>query len=225
MSNHFFFLLRRELLLAWRRPAELLGGLFFFVMVASLFPLAVGAQPELLRQIAPGVLWVAALLASLIALPRLFAADWADGTLEQLLLTPQPTVLLVLAKGLAHWLLAGLPLLLLVPLLSLQFDLASDVSGVLWLSLLLGTPVLSQIGAIGAALSLGARGGPGGGVLLALLVLPLYIPALIFGAGAPAAVQAGLSAEPHLYLLAALFLTVTALSPWATAAALRIALE
>jgi heme exporter protein B len=213
---------RRDLLLALRRKSEVLTTVFFFVIVVSLFPLGIGPEPVLLKKIAPGVLWVAALLATLLGLPRLFAADHADGTLEQLALSPAPFGLLVSGKILAHWLSCGLPLVLLAPVLGLQFDLDAGALGVLTLALLLGTPLLSLIGAIGAALTLGVRGG---GVLLALLVLPLYIPALIFGAGAVEAHIAGMASNGHLSLLAAMLALAAFFAPWATTAALRIALE
>ena len=212
----------RDLRLALRRRADIVSALFFFVIVVSLFPLGVGPEPALLRQLAPGVLWVAALLATMLSLPRLFADDHRDGTLEQLALAPQPLALIVLGKVLAHWLVSGLPLALLAPLLGLQFDLSNDALWVLTGSLLIGTPALSGIGAIGAALTLGVRGG---GVLLSLLVLPLYIPVLIFGAGAVDATVSGLGAQAHLSLLAALTLAGVFFAPWPTAAALRIALE
>jgi len=214
--------LRRDLVLAARRRSEVTTALFFFIVVVTLFPLGVGAEPELLRRIAPGVIWVAALLATLLGLPRLFAADHADGTLEQMALSPQPLALLVAGKIGAHWLLCGLPLVLLAPLLGLQFDLDAATLQVLMLALLLGTPVLSLIGAVGAALTLGVRGG---GALLALLVLPLYIPALIFGAGAVEAQAAGLSAAPHLSILAALLSIAVFFAPWVATQALRIALD
>ena len=214
--------LQRDLLLAARRRTEVLTALFFFVVVTSLFPLAIGPEPALLARIGPGVLWVAALLATLLGLPRLFAADHADGTLEQMALSPQPFAPLVAGKIAAHWLLCGLPLVLLAPLLGLQFGLASEAIGVLVVSLLLGTPVLSLIGAIGAALTLGLRGG---GALLSLLVLPLFVPALVFGAGAVEAQSAGLGARGHLLLLGAMLSLALFLAPWATTAAVRIALE
>lgn len=212
----------RDLRLAMRRRADIVSALFFFIIVVSLFPLGVGPEPALLRQLAPGVLWVAALLATMLSLPRLFADDHRDGTLEQLALAPQPLGLIVLGKVLAHWLVSGLPLALLAPVLGLQFDLANEALWVLTGSLLLGTPALSGIGAIGAALTLGVRGG---GVLLSLLVLPLYIPVLIFGAGAVDATVSGIGAQAHLSLLAALTLAGVFFAPWPTAAALRIALE
>lgn len=222
MARHFLHLLRRELLLGWRHAADWAGAAAFFVIVASLFPFGMDADPASLRAIAPGVLWTAALLASLLALPRIFSADHADGSLDQLMLAPQPLALLVLGKVWAHWLMCGLPLVLLAPLLALQFDLNGDAIQALALSLLLGTPILSQIGALGAALVLGARGGS---VVLALMVLPLYLPVLVFGAGAVAAAQAGQSADAPLLLLAALCLGAMATTPWAGAAALRISTE
>jgi heme exporter protein B len=214
--------LRRDLLLVMRRKSEVLTALFFFVIVSSLFPLGIGPEPALLRKIAPGVLWVGALLASMLGLQRMFSADHADGTLEQMALSPTPLVWLVVGKIAAHWLVSGLPLVLIAPLLGLQFDLDAGSLGVLMLALLLGTPLLSLIGAIGAALTLGVRGG---GVLLSLLVLPLYVPALIFGAGAVEAHISGLGAEGHLSLLAALLVLAAFFAPWATTAAVRIALE
>jgi len=215
-------MIHRDLRLAMRRRADIVSALFFFILVVSLFPLGVGPEPDLLRKLAPGVLWVAALLSTMLSLPRLFADDHRDGTLEQLALAPQPLALIVLGKVLAHWLVSGLPLALLAPLLGLQFNLSGDALWMLSLSLLIGTPALSGIGAIGAALTLGVRGG---GVLLSLLVLPLYIPVLIFGAGAVDATVTGLGAQAHLSLLAALSLSGGFFAPWPSAAALRIALE
>lgn len=218
----FLAIVRRDLLLAMRRKSEVLTALFFFIIVVSLFPLGIGPEPSLLRKIAPGILWVAALLSTMLSLNRLFATDHADGTLEQLVLSPTPLGLLVAGKILAHWLVSGLPLVLLAPVLGLQFDLDPSALGILIIALLLGTPLLSLIGAIGAALTLGVRGG---GVLLSLLVLPLYVPALIFGAGAVEAHISGLGATGHLSLLAALLALAAFFAPWATTAALRIALE
>jgi heme exporter protein B len=212
----------RDLLLAWRRRADVLTTLFFFVIVIALFPLGVGPDATLLRTMAPGILWVAALLAAMLSLGRLFAPDHADGTLEQLLLAPESLALLVAGKVLAHWLVSGLPLVLLAPLLALQFDLPPDAIAVLAFGLLLGTPVLSLIGAIGGALTLGLRGG---GVLVALLVLPLYVPVLIFGAGAVGAQMSGVDASAHLALLGAMLAGALALAPWAAGHALRIAVE
>lgn len=215
-------MLRRDLMLAWRRRADVLSTLFFFVIVVSFFPLGVGPETQLLRQIAPGVVWVAALLASMLSLGRLFANDYQDGTLEQMLLTPQPLYLIVLAKVVALWLVSGVPLVLISPILGVQFSLPADSLLILFISLLMGTPILALIGSIGAALTLGLRGG---GILIALLVLPLYIPVLIFGAGAVTASLTGIGVQANLLLLSALFVVALFFSPWATAAALRISLE
>lgn len=212
----------RDLLIAARRRSDVLTTFFFFVIVVSLFPLGVGPAPDTLREIAPGVVWVAALLAAMLSLARMFGADYADGVLEQLLLAPQPLTLLVLSKVLAHWLTTGLPLVLIAPLLGLQFDLPGPALRTLLVSLLIGTPALSLIGAVGAALTLGVRGG---GALTALLVLPLYVPVLVFGAGAVVASAAGMAAGAHLSLLGAMSLAALVFAPWATALALRIALE
>jgi heme exporter protein B len=215
-------IVHRDLLAAARRRSDVAIALLFFLIVASLFPLGIGAEPNLLRAIAPGVIWVAALLSSMLSLRRLFEADHDDGTLEQMVLGAAPLGVLAAAKVLAHWLLAGLPLVAIAPLIALQYDLAPGLYGVLALSLLLGTPVLSLLGAIGAALTLGLRGG---GVLLSLLVLPLYVPILIIGAGAVEMAAAGLGASGQLLLLAAMLIVAAAFAPWAIAAALRISLE
>jgi heme exporter protein B len=212
----------RDLMLAWRRRSDILSTVFFFVIVVSLFPLGIGPETQLLRSIAPGVVWVAALLASMLSLGRLFANDYQDGTLEQLLLTPQPLFLVVLGKVLAHWIIAEIPLVLIAPLVGAQFDLGRDTLLILFVSLLVGTPILSLIGSVGAALTLGLRGG---GVLISILILPLYIPALIFGAGAVEANIIGTSAAPHLYLLGAFAIVSLLFAPWAASAALRISLE
>ena len=222
MNQAWLTILKRDLLLAFRRRSDVATTVFFFLMVASLFPLGIGPEASLLSNIAPGVLWVATLLAGMISLTRMFAADFTDGSLEQMLLAPQPLAVLVSAKILAHWLVCGLPVILLAPLIGLQYALPSEALWVLVWSLLLGTPSLSLIGAIGAALTLGVRGS---GLLVALLVLPLYIPVLIFGAGAVAASQHGMSAQAHLSLLAACSLLSLVLAPLATAAALRISVE
>jgi heme exporter protein B len=212
----------RDLRLAARKPAEVATPIIFFVIVTSLFPLAMGPEPARLAAIAPGVLWVAALLATMLSLGRLFAPDHADGTLEQLMLTPQPLTALVYPKILAHWLTAGLPLVLLSPLLAIQLNLPAAGMATLAMTLLIGTPILSCIGAIGAALTLGVRGG---GVLLSLLVLPLYTPALIFGASAVAQVVQGLSAEAFLSIEAAMLVVALGFAPWVTAQALAISLD
>ena len=212
----------RELLVALRRRSDVATALLFFVIVASLFPLGVGAEPNKLRAIAPGVIWVSALLSSMLSLNRLFAADHADGTLEQMVLGAAPLGVTAAAKTLAHWLVSGFPMVAIAPLLALQYDLEPSLYGILALSLLLGTPVLSLIGGIGAALTLGVRGG---GVLLALLVLPLYVPVLVMGAGAVEMASAGLGGLGQLLILGAMLIVAAAFAPWATAAALRISSE
>jgi heme exporter protein B len=212
---------RRDLRLALRSKAELGVQLLFYVIVVALIPLGVGPDTALLRALGPGVLWVAALLASLLALPRLFAMDFADGTLEQMALSPFPLPALISGKIAAHWLATGLPLVAASPLLALQFGLGGDELVVLAIGLLLGTPTLSLLGAIGAALTLGLRNG----ALLALLVLPLYVPVLIFGAGAVDAVRTALSATAELSLLAAALLAALVGAPLAAAAAVRMAVD
>jgi heme exporter protein B len=218
----FGWLVWRDLILAWRRRADVLATLFFFVIVVSLFPLGIGPEREMLRTIAPGVVWVAALLASMLSLGRIFGNDYQDGTLEQILLTRQSTYLIVLGKTLAQWLVSELPLVIIAPVLGLQFGLTENSLAIIVLSLLLGTPVLSLVGSIGAALTLGLRAA---NVLVALLVLPLYIPVLIFGTGAVQASVGGTSAQPWLLLLAATAVLSLVFAPWATSAALRISVE
>lgn len=220
--THVREVLVRDLRLAARKPAEVATPIIFFVIVTSLFPLGMGPEPARLAAIAPGVLWVAALLATMLSLGRLFAPDHADGTLEQLMLTPQPLTALVYPKILAHWLTAGLPLVLLSPLLAIQLHLPPQGMATLVLTLLVGTPILSCIGAIGAALTLGVRGG---GVLLSLLVLPLYTPILIFGASAVAQSVQGLSAEAFISIEAAMLAVAIGFAPWVTAQALAISLD
>jgi heme exporter protein B len=214
--------IRRDLLLAFRQRADVANTLLFFVVVVTMVPLGVGAEPNLLRSIAPGVVWVAALLAAILSLNRLFAADFADGTLEQMLISAEPLPLIVLGKAAAHWLVTGVPVTAIAVVLGIMFDLGAEATAVLIASLALGTPVLSLIGAVGAALTLGLRGG---GVLVSLLVLPLYVPVLILGAGSVEAVAAGLGAAPYLLLLGALALFAVVLTPWAVSAALRISVE
>jgi len=218
----FGLVVRRDLLLAMRRRADVLTTLIFFVMVVSLFPLGVGPEMDMLRKMASGVVWVAALLASMLSLPRMFSADHADGTLEQMMLAPQSLSVLVLGKIVAHWMLSGLPLALIAPVLRLQFDMSPQALWILVLALLLGTPVLSMIGAVGAALTLGLRGG---GVLVSLLVLPLCIPVLIFGAGAVEAVTSGMSVVSNLSFLGAFMLFALVFTPFVAAQALRISME
>ena len=212
----------RDLLIALRHRSDVLTTFFLVVIVVSLFPLGVGPEPDTLREIAPGVVWVAALLAAMLSLARMFGTDYADGTLEQLVLTPQPLVVLVMAKVAAHWLTTGLPLVLIAPALGAQFDLPADALATLLLSLLIGTPVLSLVGAVGASLTLGVRGGA---AMTSLLVLPLYVPVLIFGAGAVAATATGTGAAGHLSLLGAMLMIALVFAPWATAVALKISLE
>jgi len=212
----------RDLKLALRSRTELAVQLLFYVIVVSLFPLATSPEKGLLSTMGPGVLWVAALLASLLSLPRLFAADFADGTLEQIALSPYPLVALVFGKIIAHWLTTGLPVAVLAPLLGLQYAMDGEALFVLTAALAIGTPILSLLGAIGAALTLGLRAS---GSLLALLILPLYVPVLIFGAGAVDAARAGLGADANLSLLGAGLILAIIGAPFAAAAAVRIALD
>lgn len=222
LDSAFALILLRDLRLAARRRVEVLLPLVFFLVASSLFPFGVGPEPQTLREIAPGIVWVCALLSAMLSLTSLYGSDHADGTLEQLLLSRRSLTLLAGGKALAHWLLTGLPLLLLAPLLGLLFGMSSASIGVLTLGLLLGTPILSLLGGIGAALTLGLRNG---GVLVLLLVLPLCIPVLIFGAGAVTAAEAGLPVQGHLSLLAALLLLCLLGAPLATAAALKISVD
>jgi heme exporter protein B len=213
---------RRDLLLARRRRVDALLPLGFFVVAAALFPIGVGPEPQTLRQIGPGVVWVCALLATMLSVTQMFAGDWQDGSLEQMLLAPQPLVVVVVGKVLAHWLTSGVPLLLAAPLIGVLFDLQAAAIGTLALTLALGTPILSLLGAVGAALTLGVRSGA---ALLFLLVLPLTVPVLIFATGAVGAIDSGLSAQAHLSLLGALLILALLGAPPATAAALRISLD
>jgi heme exporter protein B len=218
----FTLLLRRDLTLAIRHRAEMINPLLFFVLVTSLFPLGIGADPKLLQAVGPGVIWVAALLAALLSLEGIFRSDFEDGTLEQFLLSSHPVSMLVLAKVLAHWLITGLPLLVISPLLGVLLGLPGDAIMILLVTLMLGTPVLSLIGAVGVALTVGLRKG---GMILSLLVLPLYVPLLIFAANAVDTAAAGLPVTAHLSLISALLVLALSLSPLATAAALRISLS
>jgi len=222
LTRAFALLLKRDLLLAMRHRAEMINPLLFFVLVTSLFPLGIGADPILLRAVGPGVIWVAALLAALLSLEGIFRSDFEDGTLEQFLLSSHPVSVLVLAKVLAHWLITGLPLLLISPLLGVLLGLPGDAIIILLVTLALGTPVLSLIGAVGVALTVGLRKG---GMILSLLVLPLYVPLLIFAASAVDTAAAGLPVTAHLSLISALLVLALSLSPLATAAALRISLS
>ena len=222
LSTAFLGVLRRDLQIAIRKRSELLNPILFFILVVSLFPLGIGPEPRLLGEIAPGVIWVAALLATLLSMERLFRSDFEDGALEHLLLSPHALSLLALAKVLAHWLVTGLPLILVSPLLGVLLHLPAEAIRVLPLTLLLGTPVLSLLGAVGVALTVGLRRG---GVLLTLLVLPLYVPVLIFGTAAVAAAAAGLPVSGQLALLGAMLALALTLSPLATAAGLRISAD
>ena len=222
MGAVFLAIYARDLRLALRRRIEALLPVAFFVVAVSLFPLGVGPEPQMLRQIAPGIVWVSALLASMLSMAALYAADHADGSLEQMLLSGQPGVVIAAAKAAANWTVTGVPLVAAAPLIGLMLDLPAMSLLTLVTSLALGTPILSLLGGLGAALTLGLRSG---GVLLILLILPLAIPALIFGAGAVSAVEAGVSAAGHFSLLGALLIATALGAPLATAFALRIALE
>lgn len=222
MKPMLMAILRHDLALSWRRRGNLVGGVVFYVIAASLFPLAIGPDPQQLRVLAPGILWVAALLASMLSLSRLFAQEHADGSLDQLLLSPHPLALIVLTKIAAHWLASGLPLLLLTPILAQQYSLPLHATLLLTATLLIGTPAIALIGAVGAALTLGVRNGA---ALLCILVLPLCVPVLVFGAGAGSAADAGLDVMPHLSLLGACLALSLFVCPLATAAGLRIAVE
>jgi len=222
LSRAFYSLLKRDLLLAFRRRTEMVNPLLFFILVITLFPLGVGNKPQLLQNMAPGLIWVAALLAAMLSLDSIFRSDFEDGSLEQLLLSACPAPLLVLAKVTAHWLVTGVPLIIIAPLLGVLLGLPGQSIGVLMLTLLLGTPVLSLIGAIGVALTVGLRRG---GIILSLLVLPLYVPVLIFASNAVEKAVAGLPITAHLYILTALFFLALTLSPMPTVAALRISVS
>ncbi len=220
MFSLFMTIFRRDIKLSLRRRSDLAQIIFFFAVVVTMVPLGVGAETNILRAIAPGVIWVAALLAALLSLPRLFAADHADGTLEQMLISAEPLGIVVLAKVFAHWLLTGVPMTLFATVFGVIFDLPAYDTLILVLALLVGTPILSMIGAVGAALTLGLRST---GVLTSLLVLPLYIPVLIFGSGASQAVAVSMSPAAYFMIVGGLTLASLALAPMAVAAALRIA--
>jgi heme exporter protein B len=222
MTDLFIAVLMRDLRLAWRRRIDSLLPLVFFIVALSLFPLGVGPEPQTLREIAPGVVWVCALLASMLSVNLLFAGDLADGSLEQMLLAPQPALAVATAKCAVHWLVSGLPLIVAAPLVGVLFGMSVPALVALVFGLLLGTPILSLLGALGAALTLGLRSG---GMLLILIVLPLATPALIFGAGAVGTIEAGQSAAGHFSLLGALLIATAIGAPLATAAALRISTE
>ena len=220
--NAFLALLKRDLLLAYRNRGELANPMLFFIIVVSLFPLAVSPESERLSVMAAGVIWVAALLATLLSIERIFRSDFDDGTLEQILLSPQPMPVLMLAKVTAHWLVTGLPLIIITPLLAMLMHLPTGSLGTLMLTLLLGTPVLSLVGAIGVALTVGLRKG---GMLLTLLVLPLYTPTLIFGANAVQATTMGLDVSGQMYMMGAMLVLALTLAPLAISAALRISVS
>jgi len=222
LTRAFLAIIRRDLVLAFRRRAEMINPLLFFILVITLFPLGIGAQPNLLQSIAPGVIWVAALLAAMLSLDSLFRSDFDDGSLEQMLLSPHPASLLVLAKVIAHWLVTGLPLLLVAPLLAIFLGLPNHALGVLLLTLLLGTPVLSLIGGIGVALTVGLRRG---GIILSVLVLPLYVPVLIFAGNAVQMAAGGLPVDAQISILIAILLLALVLAPWPTAAALKMSIN
>ncbi|MBA2410040.1 MAG: heme exporter protein CcmB [Gammaproteobacteria bacterium] len=222
ISVAYMTLLRRDIILAYRNRAEFANPLLFFALVATLLPLGIGPDTELLSRIAPGVVWVVALLATLLALEGMFRADFEDGALELMLISPQPVAALVLAKVTAHWLVAGLPLLIIAPPLAMMLYLPVGALPVLLATLALGTPVLSLVGSIGVALTIGLRRG---GMLLALLVLPLYVPVLIFATSAVDAAAAGLPVSGQLAIMGAIFIMSVILAPLATAAGLRIALN
>lgn len=222
LPRAFAVLIRRDLVLAVRRRAEMANPILFFILVTSLFPLGIGANPNLLQAAGPGIIWVAALLAALLSLESIFRSDFEDGSLEQYLMSSHPVSILVLGKIIAHWLITGLPLLVISPLLGILLGLPAAGIKILMITLLLGTPILSLIGAVGVALTVGLRKG---GMILSLLVLPLYIPLLIFASSAVDSAAAGLPVTAHLSLIAALLVLAMSLSPFATAAALRVSLS
>ncbi len=222
LSQAFIYLLRRDLTLTFRNRAEFANPLLFFILVITLFPLAIGAIPELLARIAPGIIWVAALLAAMLSLDSIFRSDFDDGSLEQLLMSAHPMPLLVLAKVCAHWLVTGLPLLIVSPILAEMLGMPREAQGILLLTILIGTPILSMVGSIGVALTVGL---PKGGIILSLLVLPLYVPVLIFAASAIEGAAGGLDVSAQIYMLLALLFLAISLSPWAAAAALRMSMS
>ena len=222
LSQAFIFLLKRDLTLVFRNRGELANPLLFFVLVITLFPLAIGAEPELLSRIAPGIIWVAALLAAMLSLDGIFRSDFEDGSLEQLLLSAHPMPVLVLAKVCAHWLVTGLPLLIIAPVLAEMLGMVEEAQPILMLTILIATPVLSLIGSIGVALTIGLRKG---GIILSLLVLPLYVPVLIFAASAIESSAMGLNVSAQINMLLAFLFMAASLSPWATAAALKMSMS
>ena len=222
LSQAFIFLLRRDLTLAFRNRGEFANPLLFFILVITLFPLAIGAIPDLLARIAPGIIWVAALLAAMLSLDSIFRSDFDDGSLEQLLMSAHPMPLLVLAKVCAHWLVTGLPLLMISPVLAVMLGMPQEAQGILMLTILIGTPILSLIGSIGVALTVGL---PKGGILLSLLVLPLYVPILIFASSAIEGAAGGLDVSAQIYMLLAFLFLAISLSPVAAAASLKMSMS
>ncbi|MBA1444006.1 MAG: heme exporter protein CcmB [Chromatiales bacterium] len=222
LTSAFTLLLKRDLVLAYRRRAELANPLLFFVLVTAMFPLGIGNDPKLIQAVGPGVIWVAALLAALLSLDTMFRSDFDDGTLEQFMLSAHPISVLVLAKILAHWMITGLPLFIAAPLLAMMLNVPTDAIPTLMLTLVLGTPVLSLIGSVGVALTVGLRRG---GVILSLLVLPLYVPVLIFATDAVKTSIVGIPTSAQISFLAAMLIGSLVLAPLATAASLRISLS
>ena len=218
----FTAIIRRDLVLAMRRRSEIANPVLFFILVITLFPLGIGAQPKLLLAIAPGIIWVSALLATMLSLDSLFRSDFDDGSLEQILLSPHPTSVLVLGKITAHWLTTGLPLLVVAPLLAVFLGMPNQSLSILLLTLLLGTPILSLIGAVGVALTVGLRRG---GMILSLLVLPLYVPVLIFASNAVEMASSGLPVTAQINILISMLLMALVLAPWPTAAALKMSIN
>ncbi len=218
----FYAVVRRDLILAFRRRAEIANPVFFFILVVTLFPLGVGANSQLLQAIAPGIIWVSALLAAMLSLDSLFRSDFDDGSIEQLILSHHPLTILVLGKILAHWIVTGLPLLLVAPLLAIFLDLPEQAMSTLFLSLLLATPVLSLIGSIGVALTVGLRRG---GMILSLLVLPLYVPVLIFASNAVQMAASGLPVNAQINILISILFLSLVLAPIPTAAALKMSVN
>ena len=222
VTKAFMTLLRRDLLLVMRHRSQAVNPVVFFIIVASLFPFGTSSELAVLQKIAPGIVWVAALLATMLSLDAIFRSDFEDGSLEQLMLSPHPASVLVLAKVVAHWLVTGVPLLIAAPFMALLYNLPSEALGTLLLSLLLGTPILSLVGSVGVALTVALRNG---GVILSLLVLPLYVPVLIFGSGAVEMAIEGFSPAANLYMLSAILALAAVLTPWPAAAALRLSLS
>jgi heme exporter protein B len=222
MQKAFVAIIRRDLVLAMRRRSEMANPVLFFILVITLFPLGIGAQPKLLQAIAPGIIWVSALLATMLSLDSLFRSDFDDGSLEQILLSPYPTSILVLGKIVAHWLTTGLPLLIVAPLLAIFLGMPNESLSILLLTLLLGTPVLSLIGAVGVALTVGLRRG---GMILSLLVLPLYVPVLIFASNAVEMASSGLPVNAQISILISMLLMALVLAPWPAAAALKMSIN